>query len=682
MSQRRDEAIRIFVAEFGRRPTHNEETMLLRRVRPDKDNSLTPEEVHDIQMSRCSPDELAMVSEAWRNSYHYVRPQREPGVEESVRYALNHIFERVSVAQDFEILEEALRHNRGRATLDQIKANIRELEKTGRIFSNDGEIATEESLSREKAMIGLVDQGRGMYEPLHRYRDFAVNERLTDQQRDAVEYILSSRDLAINLRGAPGTGKTFTLQEIKRGLEQAERPIVAIAPTKSAEEELRRVGFEHSMTIEGLLQDKDVQSRVFNSVIIIDEAGMVGAESMFQLLSLAARCGSRVIFSGDTHQIQPVVAGDALRVLEKESTLGSAELTEPQRQKNEQYSQAVKTLRDNPDLGFEMLEAQGAVKEVSDLERPRAVAKACRELLEKDPNGKMIVVAPTHAEIASVTEAIRAARHAHHELGEDHKLTRLEPLNWTLAEKSDMRNYSPGQMLVFHRPTKDADRHEVFEILSVRDNAVLARNQDGTEAEFTQKQAKSFGVFAARDIEVAPGDRLMLQQNRRNPDFRATNGEFVDVKAIDADGRIELQDGRILPENYLSFTHGYATTSHKSQGKTVRNVLISGNFMSRELFYVSASRGEESVQIFTANAEALRDSIGVSGARQSATELAARAMEAGLETARHQMWWTDYETGAPTIDPNRAQPGATQGQPSRVQQERHHDRANERGFAL
>ena len=662
MSQRRDDAIAGFMAEHGRMPTHNEETILMRRVRPEKQNHLSPDEVHQKQLDRCTPEDLAMIAEAWHKSYSYVRPPQEANVELSVQHALEHTFERVSVAQDFEIVEEALRHSRGRASHDQIKAHLRELEKKGQVFTHQGEIATEESLRREKGMIGLVNEGRGRYEALGRWRDFTPDDRLTPQQRAAVEFILDSRDFATNLRGAPGTGKTWSLRDIKRGLEQAERPILAVAPTKGAEEELRKVGFAQAMTVEGLLQSKDAPLRIYNSVLLIDEAGMVGARSMFELLSLAARCGARVLFSGDSHQINSVEAGDSLRILEKESKLreSTAELTEPQRQKNVPYSEAIKTLRENPDKGFDQLEAQGAVKEVSDLDRPAAVAQARREAEAK---GTTIVVCPTHAEIAAVTGAIRADRRAHDELGEEQTFTRLEPLNFTLAEKKDFRNYEAGMRLVFHRPTVDAKRHEIFEILSVKDNAVLVRGQDGNETEVTQKQTKSFGVFAAREIQIAPGDLLMLQQNRRSPDLRATNGEIAAVKQITPEGHIELEGGRILADDYQCFTYGYASTAHKAQGKTVDHVIVSGNEMDRRQFYVATSRGRESIQVFTENIDDLRDSIGVSGTRQSATELAARAMEESVEQARREMWWVDYETGELTRDATRAQPqpGATRG---------------------
>jgi ATP-dependent exoDNAse (exonuclease V) alpha subunit len=50
--------------------------------------------------------------------------------------------------------------------------------------------------------------------------------------------------------------------------------------------------------------------------VIADEAGMVSARQMTTLF-LAEERSLRVVFSGDTRQIQGVEAGDALRILEK-----------------------------------------------------------------------------------------------------------------------------------------------------------------------------------------------------------------------------------------------------------------------------------------------------------------------------------------------------------------------------
>src|SRR6202030_2957761 len=83
-----------------------------------------------------------------------------------------------------------------------------------------------------------------------------------------------------------------------------------------------------------------------------------------------------------------------------------------------------------------------------------------------------------------------------------------------------------------------------------------------------------------------------------------------------------LEDGRTLPANYHDYTHGYAVTAHRSQGKTVDTVIISADAMKKELFYVAASRGRSEIAVVTSDREQLRESVGGSTMRQSAIELA------------------------------------------------------------
>lgn len=204
-------------------------------------------------------------------------------------------------------------------------------------------------------------------------------------------------------------------------------------------------------------------------------------------------------------------------------------------------------------------------------------------------------------------------------------------LNWTSAEKSDVRNYCPGQVLEFHRAGKDVAKHESLEVIGVENNKVIARNPRGEEREITAKQAKYCEVYERRSLEVAPNDKLLLIANRREPDFRATNGELVTVSRISEQGRIHLQDGRILPDNHKQFTHGYTVTAHRSQGKTVDAVVISADAMRKELFYVAASRGRESINVVTSDKELLRESVARSDVRQSASELERKAQNVPLE---------------------------------------------------
>jgi ATP-dependent exoDNAse (exonuclease V) alpha subunit len=135
-------------------------------------------------------------------------------------------------------------------------------------------------------------------------------------------------------------------------------------------------------------------------------------------------------------------------------------------------------------------------------------------------------------------------------------------------------------------------------------------------------------VHERQQIEVASGDRLLLTGNRGDAGFRATNGELVKVRDVDG-GRIHLEDGRTLPANYHEFDHGYAVTAHRSQGKTVDAVILSADAMKQELFYVGASRGRQEIVVVTSDREQLRNLLGISTARPSATELATE------QTQRH-----------------------------------------------
>ena len=131
----------------------------------------------------------------------------------------------------------------------------------------------------------------------------------------------------------------------------------------------------------------------------------------------------------------------------------------------------------------------------------------------------------------------------------------------------------------------------------------------------------------AREVKISPGDWLLLQANAVAPRQHFIKGERVQVREIQ-NGRIALTDGRVLPGAYNTFTHGYAVTSHSSQGKTVDDVLLVASSKSfaavnREQFYVSISRGRERCHVFTDDADLLARRVTDSHERKAAVELQA-----------------------------------------------------------
>jgi conjugative relaxase-like TrwC/TraI family protein len=111
-SHQRDRAIEEFVGKNGRQPTDNEVAVLVRESRADKLIEISAGELRSKQRARLTAEDERALSTV-RNNRALAGQTVEPSLP-SLEYARAHIFERVSVAADHEVLMEALRHGRMR----------------------------------------------------------------------------------------------------------------------------------------------------------------------------------------------------------------------------------------------------------------------------------------------------------------------------------------------------------------------------------------------------------------------------------------------------------------------------------------------------------------------------------------------------------------------------------------
>ena len=72
------------------------------------------------------------------------------------------------MAKDYELKTEALRHGRGRVELAELKGALQAEIASGAMLTARGEVATQESLQRERRMVSTIDQGIGKYQALGR----------------------------------------------------------------------------------------------------------------------------------------------------------------------------------------------------------------------------------------------------------------------------------------------------------------------------------------------------------------------------------------------------------------------------------------------------------------------------------------------------------------------------------
>lgn len=217
--------------------------------------------------------------------------------------------------------------------------------------------------------------------------------------------ILRSRDFITLFRGGAGTGKSFTLKEVERGLAAAKRPVVVLAPQRQQVQDLQADGLAGNTLAHFLKQNQLAQ----DAVVIVDEAGQVGARQLAELIRVVRASHGRLILSGDTRQHGAVAASDALRVIEKHAGLKPAVLrtirrqdpnlgeTPGQRAFIRAYRRAVKAAAEGRiDASFDALDRLGCIREAGE-DRHHLLAAEYLAAVERDE--KALVVAQTREEV-------------------------------------------------------------------------------------------------------------------------------------------------------------------------------------------------------------------------------------------------------------------------------------------
>jgi conjugative relaxase-like TrwC/TraI family protein len=553
--------------------------------------------------------------------------------KQAVSWAEEHLLERRSVVREHELWRHALEHVRGQSIgLADVQAATRQ-----RGYLRDerhpGKVTTKELLRREWDIVCMAKDGIGRFGPYCSSHSIH-NANLDAEQRQAVERILRSRDFVTLFRGGAGTGKSYTLREVYGALQQAGRTVTVIAPQRQQVMDLKKDGFHGAQTVSGFLA-RGVLSR--GGVVLVDESGQIGGRQMHQLLSLARANQGQVILSGDTRQHGAVEASDALRAIEKYSTLRAIELTEIRRQdparaktraereQIAQYKEAVKEASaGNLDASFNRLDRQGAIVVCSPSDQEQHLAQSYLTLAEQCSS--VVVVSQTWSEIHRVNEQVRAALKSRGLLGaEDRAVPTLETVDLTEAQKRDRRFYKVDTVIVLNRSAAGLDRGQVCQLVDFTDKGFLLKNADKTRT-VPYRFADRLTVCQPKELVLAAGDRLQLKANAKaRAGQRLANGELVTVKKVGPDGRIRLTDGRVLQKDYRQFVRGFAITSYASQGKTVDHVLFSDSAIkaatNQQQWYVTISRGRKGIQIFTSDKVQLRENILRSGNRELAIDL-------------------------------------------------------------
>jgi len=168
----------------------------------------------------------------------------------------------------------------------------------------------------------MAKEVRGEAGELVAARMIAARPTLKPDQREMVQRLLAGREGIAVVIGEAGTGKSFATVAAAEGWAQAGFELRAAAPTWRAANVLSADGLE-TRTVAGLLGalDKGRISLSSRSILLVDEAGMVGSEHLARVIGHADEAGAKLVLVGDPEQLGPIEAGGLFSAI--------AERTEP-----------------------------------------------------------------------------------------------------------------------------------------------------------------------------------------------------------------------------------------------------------------------------------------------------------------------------------------------------------------
>ena len=324
-----------------------------------------------------------------------------------------------------DIAAHALGQAPGRYSVEEAEAAIEALRRDGHLVEAalrgaDRAFVTDRALRAERGNIAWMRNGAGAGRPT---ADAAAVETelaggpLTEGQREAVRTILLARDRVVGVQGRAGTGKTVMLRETAR--LAGEVKVVGLAPSKAAVRALEQEAGIPARTLQWFLaRHRDIGDRIASperlaearlafggAVLAVDEASMVSAAQMRQLMRIAERIGiARLALIGDSWQLRSVEAGQPFRQLQQ-AGMATARMEEILRQRDPDLHEAVEAITEG-EAALAMERLGGNVHEAESDELGEAAARLWLSL-HRQARARTAILAPTHALREDINEAVR-----------------------------------------------------------------------------------------------------------------------------------------------------------------------------------------------------------------------------------------------------------------------------------
>ena len=642
-SSPRSQQIRSYLERTGR--TGSEAAEIAAHSTRDRKEVHSPAEVmaaHRKLAADFGHQADAVVRAARERLQHQERPVNTVDrVRESLTFSRDKNFEREAVVDERALIRDGLRRGMGEVTYAQVRGNLDARLATGEFQVVERpqsqparQFTTAKTIEAEHEIVHRVREGQNHVEPaLSRQQAIAVADRhphLNRAQQSVVEDVLSSPDRIQGIQGFAGVGKTTTLSVVRSAAESQGYSVEGFAPTSRAARQLGEAGVEAG-TLQGFLaRSPNPAAQERRHFYFVDESSLASTNQMREFL---ARLGphDRVLLIGDTRQHQGVEAGRPFQQLQ-EAGMRTAKLHEIVRQKDPALKSAVELLaKGQVSAALESLQQQGRVKEIPGTEeRIRAIAKSYVEAPDKT-----LIVSPDNASRRQLNVAVRQELKANGTLApEDHTFrVLLQRQDMTGAERSWASHYEINDVVRYARGSKlaaiEAGAYGTVVGIEPTANLLTVEKSSGEQTIYDARRLTGVSVYREIDREFSVGDRIQFTA----PDkaLGVANRDLAVVESIAPDGNISarLDNNRHVDFNadvHRHFDHGYAVTSHSSQGLTAERVLVNADtgvhpdLLNSRFGYVSISRASHEATIYTDDMNKLSPQLSTEVSKTSALE--------------------------------------------------------------
>jgi len=245
-------------------------------------------------------------------------------------------------------------------------------------------------------------------------------------------------------------------------------------------------------------------------------------------------------------------------------------------------------------------------------------------------------VSPDNASRRQINQAVRSELQARGIVdSEGHAIRVLAPRSdMSGADRTWAARYGVGDVLYYPRGSQDIgiEKQSYTRVTATQphDNGLTVQKADGTEVTYNPSRLYGVNVYQELEREFAVGDRLSFTAPSK--ELGVANRDLGTVQQIDGKGQLtaKMDSGKSVTfdaNQMRHFDHGYAVTSHSSQGLTADRVLVNIDsqvhpaLVNERFAYVSISRGAHDAQLYTDSAASLVSNLGYSVTKSSAISL-------------------------------------------------------------